>query len=88
LSNNTFTAIPAFTNRSFETQTTATANQNFTPLPAGTYTLDVRVASNNTSVLQVPNVTLQSGKIYTIFARGIAGATGAHSSGAKIILHN
>jgi hypothetical protein len=88
LSNNTFTEIPAFTNRSFETQTTAIANQNFTSLPAGTYTLDVRVASNNTSVLQVPNVTLQAGKIYTIFARGIAGATGAQASGAQIILHN
>ena len=51
LSNNTFTAIPAITNRSFETQTTAIANQNFTPLPTGTYTLVVKVASNNTSVL-------------------------------------
>ena len=88
LANTTFTAIPAFTNRAFETQATATANQNFTPLPAGTYTLDVRVASNNTSVLQVPNVTLQAGKIYTIFARGIVGATGAQALGAQVILHN
>lgn len=85
LSGSTFTAV--FSNRSFETQTTAAANQAFTPVDAGTYTFDVRVAGTSTSVLNLPGITLQAGKIYTVFARGIVGNT-TTPLGASIILHN
>ena len=81
------TFSPVFTNRPFETAATATANQNFTPVDAGTYTFDVRLADGTTSVLTVPNVALQSGKIYTVFARGIVGNTTA-PLGASVIVHN
>jgi hypothetical protein len=77
---------PVFVNRTFETQTTATANQAFAPVDAGTYKFDVRVAGTTTSVLTLNNITLQAGKIYTVFANGIVGGTPA--LGAKIILHN
>lgn len=85
LSGSTFTAV--FSNRSFETQATAAANQAFTPVDAGTYTFDVRVAGTSTSVLNLPGITLQAGKIYTVFARGIVGNT-TTPLGASIILHN
>lgn len=84
LSSGTFS--PVFSNRSFETQATATANQGFAPVPAATYTFDVRVG--NTSVLNVPGVVLQAGKIYTVFAKGLVNGTGAQALGAQIVLHN
>lgn len=84
LSGTTFT--PVFSNRSFETQATASANQNFTPVVAGTYTFDVQV--NGASVLSLPNVVLQAGKIYTVFAKGLVGGTGSQMLGAQIVTHN
>ena len=76
-----------FVNRTFETQSSATSNQAFAPVDAGTYKFDVRVAGTSTSVLTtLNNITLQAGKIYTVFANGIVGGTPA--LGAKIILHN
>lgn len=84
LSGGTFS--PVFSNRAFETQATATANQSFSPVPAGTYTFDVRVAG--VSVLSVPGVALQAGKIYTVFAKGLVAGTGAQALGAQIVTHN
>ena len=81
------TFTPVFSNRSFETQETATANQAFTPVDAGTYTFGVQLAATNTTVLTIPGVTLQAGKIYTVFARGLAGSTTA-PLGAEVIVHN
>lgn len=84
LSGATFT--PVFANRSFETQATASANQNFTPVPAGTYTFDVQ--ANGTSVLTLPGIVLQAGKIYTVFAKGLVGGQGSQALGAQILTHN
>ncbi len=80
-----FTGV--FSNRSFETQTTATAAQAFVPVDAATYNFDVRVAGTSTSVLTLNNITLQPGKIYTVFAKGIVGNP-ATPLGAEIIEHN
>jgi hypothetical protein len=85
LNGSTFT--PVFSNRAFETQTTANANAGFTPVDAGTYTFDVRVAGTTTSVLNLPGIVLQAGKIYTIFARGIVGNV-TTPLGASIIANN
>jgi hypothetical protein len=78
---------PVFSNRTFETQATANTNAAFTPVDAGTVTLDVRLAGTTTSVLTVPGVVLQSGKIYTVYARGIVGNT-TTPLGASIIANN
>ncbi len=80
------TFSPVFSNRSFETQASATANQAFTPVPAGTYTFEVRVGG--ASVLNVPGVALAAGKIYTVFAKGLVGGTGVQALGAQIVTHN
>lgn len=84
LSGTTFSQV--FSNRSFETQTTASANQNFTPVAAGTYTFDVQAGGS--SVLNLPNIVLQAGKIYTVFARGLVGGTGTQALGAQLVVHN
>lgn len=76
-----------FTNRSFNRSATA-AEQAFAPVDAGTVTLQVRPAGNAEPVLTLPDVRLDAGKIYTIFAKGFLGGTGAQALGAEIIVHN
>ncbi len=53
-----------FSNRAFKSAT------DFTPVSAGTYTLEVRPAGTTTAVLTIPDVELMSGNIYTVFASG------------------
>lgn len=60
----------------------------FTPVDAGTYDLEVRPAGAGSVVLALPGVTLQAGKIYTVFARGFLNGTGAQALGAQIIVNN
>lgn len=59
----------------------------FTPLDAGTYNLDVRVAGTSTVALVLPAITLEAGKIYTVFAKGFLAGAGAQALGAEIIVN-
>jgi hypothetical protein len=59
----------------------------FTPLDAGAYNLDVRVAGTSTVALVLPTITLEAGKIYTVFAKGFLGGSGAQALGAEIIVN-
>ena len=60
---------------------------DFVPLPAGTYDLAVRVAGTQTTALSLPGVTLEAGKILTVFARGFLNPPAGNSNtlGAQII---
>lgn len=61
---------------------------DFTPLDAGTYNLQVRDAATNSAVvLELPNITLQAGKIYTVFAKGLLSGSGTQALGAQIIVN-
>lgn len=60
---------------------------SFTPLDAGDYNLDVRVAGTSSVALVLPKITLQAGKIYTIFAKGFLGGSGVQALGAEIIVN-
>jgi hypothetical protein len=71
-----------FGGKSFKDYTT------FTPLDAGTYNLEVRVAGTSTVALPLPGIVLEAGKIYTVFAKGFLGGTGAQALGAQIIVNN
>ncbi len=71
-----------FSNRAFKEFTP------FTPLDAGTYNLQVRVAGTTTVALDLPGITLQAGKIYTVFAKGFLAGSGAQALGAQIIVNN
>lgn len=71
-----------FGNKAFQEYTA------FTPVDAGSYDLEVRLAGTGTVVLPLNGIVLQSGKIYTVFARGFAGSAGAQALGAQIILNN
>jgi hypothetical protein len=71
-----------FGNRSFKEFTP------FTPLGAGTYNLEVRLAGTTTTVLPLPGIVLEDGKIYTVFARGFVNGSAGQELGAQIIVHN
>lgn len=75
-----------FLNRSFNKTITASESA-FTPVDADTYDLEVRVAGTTTVALDLPDVTLTAGKIYTVFAKGFLGGTGAQALGAGIIVN-
>lgn len=60
----------------------------FTPLPAGTYDLQVRAAGTDVVVLDLPGITLQDGMIYSVFAKGLLNGSGKGSLGAEIIVNN
>lgn len=60
----------------------------FTPLDAATYNLEVRLAGTSTVVLALGNITVEAGKIYTIFAKGFVGGAGAQALGAQIIVND
>lgn len=77
-----------FGNRTFNDQSTTTSLANFTAVNAGAYNLEVRAAGTNTVVLSLPNINLTAGKIYTVFAKGFLGGTGAQALGAQIIANN
>ncbi len=59
----------------------------FTPLDAGTYDLEVRLAGTDTVVLPLDGITLQAGTIYTVFAKGLVGGSGSQALGAEIIVN-
>lgn len=71
-----------FGNKSFKDFTA------FTPLDANTYDLEVRLAGTSTVVLPLPGIVLTAGKIYTVYAKGFVGGTGAQALGAEIIVNN
>jgi hypothetical protein len=66
---------------------TFTEYSEFTPLDAGTYDLEVRVAGTSTVALDLDPITLQAGKIYTVYAKGFLGGTGNQALGAEIIVN-
>jgi hypothetical protein len=71
-----------FGNRAFKEYTP------FTPVPAGTYDLEVRVAGTSTVALPLPGIQLREGRIYTVFAKGLLGGSGAQALGAGVIVNN
>ncbi len=60
----------------------------FTPLDAGSYDLEVRVAGTTTVALDLPVISLEAGKIYTVFAKGFLSGNGLQQLGAEIIVNN
>lgn len=45
----------------------------YTPVPAGRYDLEVRLAGTTTVVLSLPDVRLVAGRVYTVYAFGLVG---------------
>jgi hypothetical protein len=45
---------------------------DYSPVPASTYNLEVRLAGTDTVALPLPGVNLEEGTVYTVFAMGLA----------------
>jgi hypothetical protein len=71
-----------FQNRSFKEFTA------FTPLDAGGYELEVRLAGTNQVVLPLGTINLNAGTIYTVFAKGFVNGSGSEALGAEIIVND
>jgi hypothetical protein len=63
---------PLFSARSFETGSTVNSHSLFITISPGTYKFNIRVNGAGTSLYE-ENITLEAGKSYTIYAKGIAG---------------
>jgi hypothetical protein len=50
---------------------------DYLPVDANSYDLEVRLAGTETVALAVPGVKLEAGKVYTVFAMGLAGGNPA-----------
>jgi hypothetical protein len=88
------TVSPTFLNRAYRVTSvgsgTAVTNfANFTPVPATTYTAQVfsgaTISTTSVAALTVPNVNLENGKIYTLYARGLRRN---NTLGAGVVQHN
>lgn len=70
------------------TGTTTTTNfANFTDVPAGPYTLDVRSVATTPLANTRQTITLAEGKIYTLYVRGIAN-NASTPLGISVVTHN
>ncbi len=59
---------------------------DFIPLDSGTYDLQVRLAGTDTVVLDLNGISLEEGKIYSVFAKGLVNGSGEQALGAEIIV--
>jgi len=63
------------------------AYSDFTPLPAGSYDLQVRLAGTDTVVLDLSGIAVSDGSIYTVFAKGFVAGMDIQALGAEIIVN-
>jgi LPXTG-motif cell wall-anchored protein len=57
---------------------------DYLPVDAGTYNLEARIAGTSNVALSVSGVNLEAGKVYTIFAMGLAGGEPALTAVASV----
>ena len=56
----------------------------YTPIPAGTYDLQVRLQGTSTVVLNLPGISLSDQNVYTVYAIGLAGGSPALSAAISL----
>jgi hypothetical protein len=61
----------------------------FIELPAGTYDFKIMLTGSSANVISdLPGVTVQDGKLYTLYCRGIVGRTDSAAFGMSVLTHN
>jgi hypothetical protein len=76
------------TNRAYNDIAANAGLAQFRLIEPGTYTLELRIAGTSIVLLSVPNVVLQGGKIYTLYAKGLVGDTGTGALSVGTVVHN
>jgi hypothetical protein len=78
--NVTANGTPVFTNQRYKDVS------KFLEMPAGNYNFKIFDQSSTTTILsELPNVTVQDGKLYTLYCRGIVGRTDTAAFGMGIL---
>jgi hypothetical protein len=77
-----------FSNRTFNDVSTTPSYARFSYLPPGTYSFEIRLAGTSTVIATMPSITLNGGKIYTLFAKGFAGGINNQTPAIGIIANN
>ena len=75
-------SITLFTEEAFTNST------DFVSMNAGTYSFDVKISGTPTILTSAHNVTIASGKIYTLFVRGFTGGVGVTALDTGLLTHN
>lgn len=70
------------------TNTAFGTSSAFMEVTPGTYSLQTNLASNTTAAVNLGNFTLQAGKIYTIYTRGLLGGSASAAVAGTLIVHN
>lgn len=71
----------AFKNQGFKAVTP------FQEVPAGIYDLKVYQANTTTVLYDLPNTTIQDGRLYTLYTKGVVGRTDSAAFGSAIIIN-
>jgi len=79
------TLATPFSNRTFNDQQGIPAYANFTEIPSGNYTLELKMADG--TILSSDPENLQGGRVYTLFAKGFYTGTGTQVFGLGQILN-
>jgi hypothetical protein len=61
------------------------AVSKYQELPAGVYDFKIYAANTTTVYADLPNTTIQDGRLYTVYARGVIGRTDSAAFAASII---
>ena len=78
--NITANGTTVFTNQSYKNVS------KFVEMPAGNYDFKIYSTTSSTTVLSdLPNVTVQDGKLYTLYCRGIVGRTDTAAFGMGVL---
>ncbi|HNP24501.1 MAG TPA: DUF4397 domain-containing protein [Panacibacter sp.] len=76
-----------FTGRTFNDQVSDTTRSTFKPLKAGTYSLALYLMGSGTPFISFQNISLVSGKDYSVYLSGFYEGTGAQALDKSIIQH-
>lgn len=65
---------------------TFTENAGYISVPGGTYGLQVRLAGTSSVVLDIGNLNVNNGTVYSVFAMGLVGGLGAQALSAVTVV--
>lgn len=81
-------SLDVLSNRGFETQQSATANNVFIAMKAGTYNFKIFTINNSTTPIKDTSVTFDGKHIYTLFIKGFyPDTTGTTAIGLGMVKH-
>jgi len=76
-----------YTNKEYLGSNVFAGFTGFTDVNAGTYDLKINHAGTAVTAASLPNFVLQSGRVYTVFAKGLVSGSGAQALGLEVVIN-